>query len=146
MKKFWNIVGAVIICLLWFWIGFYFGKWNKITVDSEVIKPESNFDKQTQCMSYYDIYKDKLSMFYSENSKYSNVDSLSVSYSPKLDSCVVSYIIIWQFGDLNSDYEFHIEDVGKWDASLYKCSVNALEQNEKCWMESRKDKLYSLLY
>jgi hypothetical protein len=58
-------------------------------------KEDSLFDKQNKCASYYNVYKDKLS--YVKDSKTSSLDSLSVSYSPTLDNCIASWIIVMDF-------------------------------------------------
>lgn len=146
MKKSYAIIMAIIVCIISLWIGFYFGKLNQNSnnLDNQPhLNTKSNFDKQTQCASYYNIYKDKLS--YVDDSKTSSIDSLSVSYSPSLDNCVASWIIVMDFWD-SSMYEFNIVNASRWDQTLYKCYGDPADEKSQCTIREWKDKLYQLTY
>ena len=145
MKKTYIFIATVIVCCLFLWIGFYAG-WSSKTVTTtptEENKSDSLFDKQNKCASYYETYKDKLS--YVNDSKTSSIDSLSVSYSPSLDNCVASWIIVMDFWD-NSMYEFNIVNASRWDQTLYKCYGDPADETSKCTIKERKNKLYDLTY
>ena len=144
MKKRQITLATVIVCCLFLWIGFYIGWASKsVTTPTEENKSDSLFDKQTKCASYYETYKDKLS--YVNDSKTSSIDSLSVSYSPSLDNCVASWIIVMDFWD-NSMYEFNIVNASRWDQTLYKCYGNPAKLDDKCDIKAWKNKLYDLTY
>ena len=141
LKKRQVFLATIIICCVFLGIGFYAG-WATKSLTGE--KSESNFDKQKECMSYYNIYKDKLS--YVSNSKLSYLDSLSVSYSPSLDTCIASWIVWTELSENSEMYEFEIINVGKADSPIYRCYVNRDKQDDECWMHARKNALDSLLY
>ena len=144
MKKTYIFIATVIICCLFLWIGFYAGWSSKtVTTPTEENKSDSLFDKQNKCASYYETYKDKLS--YVNDSKTSSIDSLSVSYSPSLDNCVASWIIVMDFWD-NSMYEFNIVNASRWDQTLYKCYGDPLDDKDKCTIQAWRDYLYDLTY
>lgn len=147
MKKRQITLATVIICCVFLWIGFYAG-WSSKTVPTptEENKSDSLFDKQTKCASYYETYKDKLS--YVNDSKTSSIDSLSVSYSPQLDNCVASWIIVMdsdndKIGEL---YEFNIVNASRWDQTLYKCYGDPAKLDDKCDIKAWKNRLYDLTY
>ena len=144
MKKTYIFIATVIVCCLFLWIGFYAGWSSKtVTTPTEENKSDSLFDKQNKCASYYETYKDKLS--YVNDSKTSSIDSLSVSYSPSLDNCVASWIIVMDFWD-NSMYEFNIVNASRWDQTIYKCYGNPLKENDRCSLQAWRDYLYDLTY
>lgn len=147
MKRSYAVIIAIIVCIISLWIGFYFGKLNQ---DSNNLgnlpnlNTKSNFDKQTQCASYYNVYKDKLS--YVDDSKTSSINSLSVSYSPSLDNCVASWV---ESLDIDNDwisdyYDFNIVNASRWDLELYKCTTAVLKQDDKCSLQKWRDYLYDL--
>ena len=147
MKKWQITLLTVVICCIFLWIGFYAWYATKtLTTPAEEIKSDSIFDKQNQCASYYNVYKDKLS--YVDNSKTSSLDSLSVSYSPSLDNCVASWIIVM---DSDNDkiwelYEFNIVNASRWDQTLYKCYWDPLDDKDRCTIQAWKNRLYDLTY
>lgn len=144
MKKRQITLATVIICCVFLWIGFYAGWSSKtVTTSTEENKSDSLFEKQNKCASYYETYKDKLS--YVNDSKTSSIDSLSVSYSPSLDNCVASWIIVMDFWD-NSMYEFNIVNASRWDQTLYKCYGDPLDDKDKCTIQAWRDYLYDLTY
>lgn len=144
MKKTYIFIATVIVCCLFLWIGFYAG-WSSKTVTSptEERKSDSLFEKQNKCASYYETYKDKLS--YVNDSKTSSIDSLSVSYSPSLDNCVASWIIVMDFWG-SSMYEFNIVNASRWDQTLYKCYGDPAKLDDKCDIKAWKNRLYDLTY
>ena len=144
MKKTYIFIATIIICCLFLWIGFYAGWSSKtVTTPTEEDKSDSLFEKQNKCASYYETYKDKLS--YVNDSKTSSIDSLSVSYSPSLDNCVASWIIVMDFWD-NSMYEFNIVNASRGDQTLYKCYGDPLDDKDRCTIQAWRDYLYDLTY
>lgn len=148
MKKTKIIIATILICCVFLWIGFYFWYATKSVTTTDNVPTtekveESLFDKQTKCASYYNVYKDKLS--YVNDSKTSSLDELSVSYSPTLDNCVASWIIVMDFWS-SSMYEFNIVNASRWDQSLYKCYWNPLDEKDKCNLRVWRNRLYELTY
>lgn len=144
MKKTYIFIATIIVCCLFLWIGFYAGWSSKtVTTPTEENKSDSLFEKQNKCASYYEVYKDKLS--YVDDSKTSSLDSLSVSYSPSLDNCVASWIIVMDLWN-SSIYDFNIVNASRWDQTIYKCYGDPLKENDRCSLQAWRDYLYDLTY
>lgn len=145
MKKPQIFLATIIICCLFLWIGFY-AWWSTKTVTTESNSTEnveqSLFDKQAKCNSYYETYKDKLSY---ANSDTSSLEELSVSYSQLLDNCIASWIVSYKRWD-STTYNFNIVNASRWDQKIFSCYIDMLEQDDKCWMNVWRNKLYDLTY
>lgn len=138
MTKTTVFTATVIICCVFLWLWFYFGR-SSVIFDNTEEQQVSLFDRQKECNALYDQYKDK-------TKNYWEIDELSVFYSPMRDSCLASWMA-WLDTDndnISDIYRFFIVDALKWDFVILQCSVNVFEQDNNCWLQMFKKRRYEL--